>query len=707
MRAKPYATGQVANARCGDRGAVDPARERPEHAPAAVAEPAGAERVGDRGRGVADEQRALEREREILDRAAREPLRVLARELLQRRGQRVEVGVEPPVAAAAQLALGQERGQPLGLARERAQHVERDHVARALPDPVERRVAQQLRHRRLLDVAVAAQALERLGGVRRRALADPVLHDRGAEAAQRLVVLVVGAREPQRRRGRRLGLDRQVGEHVDHQRLLGQARAERAAVAGVVDRLGDAAPHRRRAADDAVQPRVRDHLDDRRDAAALLAQQPGRRAAELDLARGERARAELVLQALDLEARAALDDEAREPAGRLREHEEDVAHRVRAEPLVAGQLVRAVAGGLGARRAGAHVRAALLLGHRHAAQRAALVVGQRQPRLPLGRELRVDAQRRDRRVRHRHRAHHAGVGLRPQQLERRARDVRAGPRLAPRQRVDLALDRAAQQPVPARVVVDAVDAVPVAVVRLQPRLVALGAAAVLLRLGRAGDRAAVAHAVDRPAAPSRSSPSRSARSASKKLTSSNGGGWLRTSWVPRAGETHGERYRLPGESARTSRLAFGDDTWPARRAARTSDSPSATIHAWMRCRSSSPAAGRGRQRLRDRAAARHLRPARPRRRARRAREPGRDDRRRGPLRDRVRHRQDPLRRPRLGRDPHRDPAGDRRRARRAAQRRGHRAGGRARGGRLQRHRARQPRASRPACGPWSTSPPTR
>ena len=83
--------------------------------------------------------------------------------------------------------------------------------------------------------------------------------------------------------------------------------------------------------------------------------------------------------------------------------------------------------------------------------------------------------------------------------------MRARPRLAPRQRVDLALDRAAQQPVPARVVLDAVDAVPVAVVRLQPRRVALGAAAVLLRLGGARDRAAVAHAVDRPARPSRSS----------------------------------------------------------------------------------------------------------------------------------------------------------------------------------------------------------
>ena len=46
----------------------------------------------------------------------------------------------------------------------------------------------------------------------------------------------------------------------------------------------------------------------------------------------------------------------------------------------------------------------------------------------------------------------------------------------------------------------AVDAVAVAVVGLQPRRVALGAAAVLLRLGRARHGAGVARAVDGPAA---------------------------------------------------------------------------------------------------------------------------------------------------------------------------------------------------------------
>jgi hypothetical protein len=78
--------------------------------------------------------------------------------------------------------------------------------------------------------------------------------------------------------------------------------------------------------------------------------------------------------------------------------------------------------------------------------------------------------------------------------------MRAGLRIAPRQRVDLALDGAAQQPVPRRVELDLVNAAAVAVVRLQARLVALGPAAVLLRLGAARHGAGVARAVERPAA---------------------------------------------------------------------------------------------------------------------------------------------------------------------------------------------------------------
>ena len=96
---------------------VDAGGQRAEDAAAGLAEAAGAERVGHGGRRVADEQRGLEGEREVLDAAAGGPL-------VGRRRERVEVRVEQRVAAAGELALGQEGGQALGLAGQRAQDVE-------------------------------------------------------------------------------------------------------------------------------------------------------------------------------------------------------------------------------------------------------------------------------------------------------------------------------------------------------------------------------------------------------------------------------------------------------------------------------------------------------------------------------------------------------------------------------------------------------
>ena len=74
---------------------------------------------------------------------------------------------------------------------------------------------------------------------------------------------VVGAREPERGHRRRLRLDAEVGEHVLHQRLLGERLAEARAVRGVVGRLLDRLPHAGGGAEHAVEPRVDDHLDDR------------------------------------------------------------------------------------------------------------------------------------------------------------------------------------------------------------------------------------------------------------------------------------------------------------------------------------------------------------------------------------------------------------------------------------------------------------
>ena len=113
---------------------------------------------------------------------------------------------------------------------------------------------------------------------------------------------------------------------------------------------------------------------------------PRPRAVELDLARRVRAVAELVLEALDAEARCACRRAGRAAAAK---HERpssvcastrNTSHiGARAEPLVAGELVLGAGppplSGVATRRVGAHVGAALLLGHRHAAERAGLLGG--------------------------------------------------------------------------------------------------------------------------------------------------------------------------------------------------------------------------------------------------------------------------------------------------------------------------------------------
>ena len=118
---------------------------------------------------------------------------------------------------------------------------------------------------------------------------------------------------------------------------------------GVVGGPYEALPHPGGAADDAVEPGHVDHLDDRPDAAALLADPPGDGVVVLDLGRGVGPVAELVLEPLQAHAGCSEPSGSTRgsrkqvrPAGRLGEHEEQVAHRRAGEPLVAGQQVRAV-----------------------------------------------------------------------------------------------------------------------------------------------------------------------------------------------------------------------------------------------------------------------------------------------------------------------------------------------------------------------------
>ena len=352
------------------------------------------------------------------------------------------------------------------------------------------------------------------------ALAHPVLAGRQADAAQQRLALVAahrgvgGAGHPHRDDGGGLGLDGQVGQHVAHQRLVDQVLAERLSVLRVVDGAGQTAAHAGGAAQRAVEPGEVDHLDDGRHAAALLADQPRGRAVVLDLTGGVGVVAELVLEPLQEHPIAAAvgqdprQEEAAQPGRRLRQHEEDVAHRRRREPLVAGEAVTAVAVRRGLRGACADVGAALLLGHRHARGDAHLGGGHLQLGVVLTageqrfvdrRQFGVVAQRRNDGVRHRDRADVAGL-RRPHRGLGGPDDVRAGAVVCPRRGVQAVADRDLHQLVVRGVVLDLVDAVAVAVVGAQDRLVAVGELAPALRLPAAGERPEFGDLVEAPLA---------------------------------------------------------------------------------------------------------------------------------------------------------------------------------------------------------------
>lgn len=411
-------------------------------------------------------------------------------------------GVEPGVGAGRGGDLGLERRHDLGFPGEGAQHVQRGDVAGALPDRVQRGLAEEPRHARLLDVAVAAQAFEGLGRVRRPALADPVLADGEGEPLERGLAGVAargpvgGPGEAHHQDGGGLGLDREVGEHVAHQGRLDEVPAEGLPVGGVVGGRGHALAHAGRRADDAVEAGQVDHVDDGAHATALVADPPGDRVLVLDLCGGVGAVAELVLEAHQPHrvARAvgqdARHEEAGEPARRPGEGEEDVAHRRRREPLVPEQAVGAVRLGVGGGGVGAYVRAALLLRHRHAGQQSPLGQRRAQPevvrrggeqRLVARGQLRGVPQRRHGGVGHRDRAAVAGVGTPGVELGR-AGHVRARPVVRPRRGVQAVRDRGTHQLVPGRVELHLVDAVAVPVVGAQDRRVLVRQPPVLDRL---------------------------------------------------------------------------------------------------------------------------------------------------------------------------------------------------------------------------------
>ena len=149
-----------------------------------------------------------------------------------------------------------------------------------------------------------------------------------------------------------------------------------------------------------------------------------------DLGGGVRLVSELLLQAHDLNGVAfpvrldARHEEAGEAFIRVGQRQEGVAHRRGAKIFVAHQPVVAARAARtereGTRRIGAHVGAALLLGHRHANGQPALLRDGPERRvidaahdfwLPRGGYIRLMPQSGHARIGHAHGAHRARLGL--------------------------------------------------------------------------------------------------------------------------------------------------------------------------------------------------------------------------------------------------------------------------------------------------------
>ncbi len=223
------------------------------------------------------------------------------------------------------------------------------------------------------------------------------------------------------------------------------------------------------------------------------------RAPELDLGTRIGSVAQLVLQPLDADVvdvavrREPGQQEARQPAGAVRENEERVAHRRGEEPLVAGDPVVAAAGGLGARRVGADVGAALLLRHAHADRHAALVARRHEARVilgcadarhPLRRQRAVARERRHAGIRHRRRAQRAVFELRIHDVERGAPHMRARAGIGPGTRRGAMPLEVGHQRVVRRMELDLVAPTPAGVERLQHRNDAVGLGGQHLHLRR-------------------------------------------------------------------------------------------------------------------------------------------------------------------------------------------------------------------------------
>ena len=458
------------------------------------------------------EQTGLHQQHQKLRMAARQPFRRLAlgpQPSNQRRGRIAQTRV----LAAERRQVFQQCLHGLRFPADGTHHVQRHHIARSFPDRNHRCFAIQAAHRAFIHIAVTAKDLHGLARQFHAALGQPELGRRRDDAlVGTLQRIIIGQREglgqPHHHQRGGFGFERHVGQHVAHQRLIDQRLAERATVAGMVQRLDQALANQAGTAHHAVQARESGHFDDGGNTTAFLADHAPPGTTEFHLAAGVGTIAHLVLQPLDLHCvlgaigPVARHVEAGRAAFRAGHHEVRVAHRRREEPLVAGDQVLAAAPlatqRFSARGVGPHVGATLLLRHAHADEDRVLLFQRDIPRIVRARiELRRERceqfgfalQYRNARESHRVRALRARLDLPVHRESGRIGSPCAGTRIGERLCHEVLLARHAHDAVPARVKLHTVDTAALAVERMQLGLEVVGLLGHADRLGAAKPRA--------------------------------------------------------------------------------------------------------------------------------------------------------------------------------------------------------------------------
>ena len=282
------------------------------------------------------------------------------------------------------MQIGGKRGIGAMAADRALQRIERDDVAGAFPDRTEMGVAQQPRGGEFLDIADAAAHLQRVAADLAGIAGGAEFQGRRQDAQQRRGVLAAGLGAVERVGGEETHRQRLLGGQHDlhqlppRQRQVDDALAEHDAILRHRHRVVMGAAHQRGGFDAVGQPRRVDHLGHLHEAAVEPADRIGDRALQLDLARGHRAGAELVLEPNDpvVIRRAVVEpprhQEQADAAGaafgalRPRQQHHDFGVGIGAEPFLARQPP--VIAFLHRRRGElADVGAAFLLGHELAA----------------------------------------------------------------------------------------------------------------------------------------------------------------------------------------------------------------------------------------------------------------------------------------------------------------------------------------------------